>query len=219
MDRKTLAKYIDHTLLKAEATEPQIRKLCAEAKEHQFASVCVNPSWVSLCHELLNNSGVMVCTVIGFPLGSTPTEVKAFETKQAVAEGAEEVDMVINIGLVKSQKYDLVEKDIRAVVEAAGTKAATKVIIECCYLTDEEKVEVCKRVVAAKAAFVKTSTGFGTHGAKVEDVALMRKTVGDQAKVKAAGGIRTYDDAMAMIKAGADRIGASAGIAILDGMH
>lgn len=219
MDRATLAKYIDHTLLKAFATEEEIRKLCAEAAEHKFASVCVNPTWIKLCSELLKDTGVLVCTVIGFPLGATPSEVKAYETKIAVENGAQEVDMVINIGDVKAKRYDAVERDVKAVVDAAKGKALTKVIIECCYLTDEEKVEVCKRCVAAGAEYVKTSTGFGTHGAKPEDVKLMKETVGDKALVKAAGGIRTFDDAMIMIQNGASRIGASAGIAILDGMH
>ena len=219
MDRATLAKYIDHTLLKAFATEEEIRKLCAEAAEHKFASVCVNQTWIKLCAELLKDTGVLVCTVIGFPLGATPSEVKAYETKVAVEHGAQEVDMVINIGDVKARRYDAVEKDVKAVVDAAKGKALTKVIIECCYLTDEEKVEVCKRCVAAGAEYVKTSTGFGTHGAKPEDVKLMKETVGDKALVKAAGGIRTFDDAMIMIQNGASRIGASAGIAILDGMH
>ena len=219
MDRATLAKYIDHTLLKAFATEEEIRKLCAEAAEHTFASVCVNPTWIKLCSELLKDTGVLVCTVIGFPLGATPSEVKAYETKIAVENGAQEVDMVINIGDVKAKRYDAVERDVKAVVDAAKGKALTKVIIECCYLTDEEKVEVCKRCVAAGAEYVKTSTGFGTHGAKPEDVKLMKETVGDKALVKAAGGIRTFDDAMIMIQNGASRIGASAGIAILDGMH
>ncbi|EDR24912.1 deoxyribose-phosphate aldolase, putative [Entamoeba dispar SAW760] len=218
MDKATLAKYIDHTLLKADATEEQIRKLCFEAAEYKFASVCVNPTWVPLCAELLKGTGVKVCTVIGFPLGATPSDVKAYETKVAVEQGAEEVDMVINIGMVKAKKYDDVEKDVKAVVDASG-KALTKVIIECCYLTNEEKVEVCKRCVAAGAEYVKTSTGFGTHGATPEDVKLMKETVGDKALVKAAGGIRTFDDAMKMINNGASRIGASAGIAILNGIH
>ncbi|KAL7721061.1 deoxyribose-phosphate aldolase [Entamoeba marina] len=218
MEAAKLAKYIDHTALKAQTTEEDIRKLCSEAAEYKFASVCVNPTWIKLCSELLKGTGVEVCTVIGFPLGATPSEVKAFETKVSVEHGATEVDMVINIGQVKAKKYDDVQADVKAVVDATAGKAIVKVIIEACYLTDEEKVEVCKRCVAAGAHFVKTSTGFGTSGATAADVKLMKTTVGDKAKVKAAGGIRTYEDAKTMIDNGADRIGASAGIAILSGI-
>ena len=216
MDRATLAKYIDHTLLKADATEAQIRTLCAEAREHGFASVCVNPTWVALCAELLQGSGVAVCTVVGFPLGATTTAAKVAETRDVVAQGATEVDMVIHIAWAKGGRYDALEDEVRQIVAAAGT--LVKVIIETCYLTDAEKEEVCRRCVAAGAQYVKTSTGFGPRGATAEDVALMKRVVGDAALVKAAGGIRTFDDAMAMIKAGASRIGASAGIAILAGL-
>lgn len=211
---KKLSKYIDHTLLKADATEKQIIKLCNEAKEYDFASVCVNTCYVPLCAELLNGSDVKVCCVVGFPLGAMSSEAKAFETKWAVENGAEEVDMVINIGKLKDRDFDYVKRDIEAVVAAKGD-AIVKVIIECCLLTDDEKVEVCKICKEAKADFVKTSTGFSTGGANVSDIALMRKTVGPEMGVKAAGGIHSYDEAMAMIEAGATRIGASAGIEIV----
>lgn len=211
-----LNKYIDHTLLKAEATSAQITKLCNEARDNDFASVCVNTCYVPLCKKLLEGTDVTVCCVVGFPLGAMDTVSKAFEAKTAVANGAGEVDMVINVGALKEGNYEYVQKDIEAVVEAAKP-AIVKVIIEACLLTDEEKVKACELSVAAKAAFVKTSTGFSTHGATVEDVALMKKTVGDACKVKAAGGIRTYEDAMKMIEAGADRLGCSAGIAIMEG--
>ncbi len=211
-----LNKYIDHTLLKADATKEQITKLCAEAKEHDFASVCVNTSYVPLCAELLKGSDVKVCCVVGFPLGAMDTVSKAFEAKTAVSNGAGEVDMVINIGALKDKDYEYVTKDIEAVVNASKP-AIVKVIIETCLLTDEEKVEACKCAMQANAEFVKTSTGFSTAGATVEDVALMRKTVGTVCKVKAAGGIRSYEDAMKMIDAGADRLGCSAGIKIVEG--
>lgn len=211
---KKLSKYIDHTLLKANATTEQITKLCQEAKEYDFASVCVNTCYVPLCKELLKGTDVKVCCVVGFPLGAMSSEAKAFETKWAVENGAQEVDMVINVGKLKEKDYDYVKKDIEAVVGAKGD-AIVKVIIECCLLTDEEKVAVCKLCMEAKADFVKTSTGFSTGGATPEDVALMKKTVGDELEVKAAGGIHSYDEAMAMINAGATRIGASAGIAIV----
>lgn len=213
-----LAKFIDHTLLKPEATEAQIRQLCAEAKEHGFMSVCVNPYWVPLCAELLQGSAVKVCTVIGFPLGANRTEIKAVEAEDAIDRGAAEVDMVINVGALKSQQYDLVRNDIRAVVEAAAGKALVKVILETCLLTDEEKVKACQLAKEAGADFVKTSTGFSKGGATVEDVALMRKTVGPDMGVKASGGVRDYASTMAMVAAGATRIGASAGIAILSGL-
>ena len=209
-----IAATIDHTLLKATGTESQIRELCAEAKKYQFASVCVNPSWIPLCSQELQGSGVMVCTVIGFPLGANASEIKAAEARLAVNQGAHEVDMVINIGKAKAGDWGAVESDIRAVVEAAGT-ATVKVIIETCYLTNAEKVKACQAAMKAGAHFVKTSTGFGTGGATVEDIALMRKTVGSSMKVKASGGIRTLQDTLAMLKAGADRIGASAGVAIV----
>lgn len=211
------ARMIDHTLLKPEATKEQIVKLAEEAKAYHFASVCVNPTWVKTAYEILKDTDVKVCTVIGFPLGATTPEVKAFETKNAIENGASEVDMVINIGALKSGNDELVEKDIRAVVEAVKGKALVKVIIEACLLTDEEKVRACQLAVKAGADFVKTSTGFSTGGATVEDVALMRKTVGPNFGVKASGGIRTADDLLAMEKAGANRIGASAGVQIING--
>lgn len=211
-----LNKYIDHTLLKADATKEQITKLCNEAKEYDFASVCVNTSYVPLCKELLKDSDVNVCCVVGFPLGAMDTVSKAFEAKTAVKNGAKEVDMVINIGKLKDKDYDYVTNDIKEVV-LASKPAIVKVIIETCLLTDEEKVEACKCAMKANAEFVKTSTGFSTNGATVEDVALMKKTVGDTCKVKAAGGIRSYEDAMKMIEAGADRLGCSAGIKIMEG--
>jgi deoxyribose-phosphate aldolase len=214
-----LARMIDHTLLKANATEAEIVKLAEEAKEYKFASVCVNPTWVKKAAEILNDvEGVEVCTVIGFPLGASTSEVKAFETKNAIENGATEVDMVINIGALKDKQYDLVEKDIKAVVDAAKGKALTKVIIETCLLTDEEKEMACKLSVNAGADFVKTSTGFSTGGATVEDIALMRKTVGPDLGVKASGGVRSLEDAQNMIEAGATRIGASSGVAIVNGL-
>lgn len=211
-----LNKYIDHTLLKADATKEQITKLCNEAKDHDFASVCVNTCYVPLCKELLKDSDVKVCCVVGFPLGAMDTASKAFEAKTAVSNGAGEVDMVINIGALKDKDYDYVTKDIEAVVNAAKP-SIVKVIIETCLLTDEEKVEACKCAMKANAEFVKTSTGFSTSGATLQDVALMRKTVGTVCKVKAAGGIRSYEDAIKMIDAGADRLGCSAGIKIVEG--
>ncbi|TKC19962.1 deoxyribose-phosphate aldolase [Robertmurraya kyonggiensis] len=213
-----IAKYIDHTLLKADAKKDQIETLCQEAKEYNFASVCVNPTWVGLASEMLNGTGVDVCTVIGFPLGANTPETKAFETKNAIENGATEVDMVINIGALKSGNIELVEKDIRAVVEAAKGKALTKVIIETSLLTDEEKVTACELSVKAGADFVKTSTGFSTGGATVEDIRLMRKVVGPEIGVKASGGVRNAEDANNMIEAGATRIGASSGIAIVKGL-
>lgn len=210
-----LNKYIDHTLLKPEATNEQITKLCEEARQYDFASVCVNTCYVPLAKQLLAGSDVKVCCVVGFPLGAMDTVSKAFEAKTAVENGAQEVDMVINIGALKDKDYDYVTKDIAAVVEASKP-AIVKVIIEACLLTDEEKVEACKCSMNAKAEFVKTSTGFSTHGATPEDVALMKKTVGNVCKVKAAGGVRSYDDAMKMIEAGADRLGCSAGIKVME---
>ena len=210
-----LNKYIDHTLLKPEATKEQITKLCEEARQYDFASVCVNTCYVPLAKQLLAGSDVKVCCVVGFPLGAMDTVSKAFEAKTAVENGAQEVDMVINIGALKDKDYDYVTKDIAAVVEASKP-AIVKVIIEACLLTDAEKVEACKCSMNAKAEFVKTSTGFSTHGATPEDVALMKKTVGDVCKVKAAGGVRSYDDAMKMIEAGADRLGCSAGIKVME---
>lgn len=214
-----LAKYIDHTALKPETTEADILKLTDEAKKFGFASVCVNPCWVALAADQLKESDVEVCTVIGFPLGASTPEVKAFETKDAIDKGADEVDMVINIGALKSGQEELVEADIRAVVEAAAKRALVKVIIEACLLTEDEKVRACRLAVRAGADFVKTSTGFSTGGATPEDVALMRKTVGKNIGVKAAGGIHSKAEAEAMIAAGATRIGASSGVKIIAESH
>ncbi|HFU4025075.1 TPA: deoxyribose-phosphate aldolase [Streptococcus suis] len=211
-----LNKYIDHTVLKPETTQEQVEKVLAEAKEYDFASVCINPTWVAFAAEGLKDSDVKVCTVIGFPLGANTPVVKAFETKDAIANGADEIDMVINIGALKDKRYDLVLEDIKAVVEASGDKLV-KVIIETCLLTDEEKVKACELSKEAGADFVKTSTGFSTGGATVADVALMRKTVGQDLGVKASGGARSYEDAIAFIEAGASRIGASSGVAIMKG--
>lgn len=208
-------KYIDHTLLKQNATKQQIITLCEEAKKYDFASVCINPTWVKTCAEQLMESDVKVCTVIGFPLGATTTAVKAFEAKSAIENGATEIDMVINIGALKDKHMALVTEDIRAVKLAAG-KLVVKVIIETCLLNDEEKVLACEAALNAGADFVKTSTGFSTAGATVEDVRLMKSVVGSKALVKAAGGVRTYEDLVAMIEAGADRIGTSAGVALLN---
>ena len=213
-NKKSLAATIDHTLLKAVGTPEQVVQLCAEAKAQGFASVCVNPAWVPLCAKELAGSPVLVCTVVGFPLGANRGEIKAAEAALAVKEGAQEVDMVINIGAAKAGDWKLVEEDIRAVVKASG-KATVKVIIETCYLTDAEKVKACEASRAAGAHFVKTSTGFGTGGATPEDVALMKKAVEGELKVKASGGIRSYEDAIRMLEAGADRIGASSGVAIV----
>ncbi|MCR4820033.1 MAG: deoxyribose-phosphate aldolase [Elusimicrobiales bacterium] len=204
---------IDHTLLKAVATKEQIVKLCEEARQYHFASVCVNPANVSLAAEQLKGSGVKVCTVIGFPLGANTSVVKAFEATDAIANGADEVDMVINVGAMKAGDTELVYNDIKAVRDASAGKLL-KVIIETCYLTDEEKVKACELSKKAGADFVKTSTGFGTGGATAEDVALMRKTVGPDMGVKASGGIRDAAAAAAMVKAGANRLGCSAGVAI-----
>lgn len=211
-----LAKHFDHTLLKPDATESQISQLCAEAKQYGFASVCVNPTWVSLCARLLRDTGVKVCTVIGFPLGANLPEIKAAETRRAYACGAEEIDMVINIGALKSGDLELVESDIRAVRNAVSG-VTLKVIIEACLLTDEEKRQACLAAKRAGADFVKTSTGFSKGGATLEDVRLMRETVGPDMGVKAAGGIRNLSDALAMIEAGATRLGCSAGVAIMQG--
>ncbi|KGR81483.1 deoxyribose-phosphate aldolase [Lysinibacillus odysseyi] len=211
------AAMIDHTLLKADATRPQIEKLCEEAKKYVFASVCVNPTWVKYSAELLAGTEVKVCTVIGFPLGASTSAVKAFETKDAIANGAGEIDMVINIGALKNGEYDLVRDDIKAVVDAAnGT--LVKVIIETCLLTEEEKVKACQLSVEAGADYVKTSTGFSTGGATAEDIALMRKTVGPDLGVKASGGVRNLEDMKKMIENGATRIGASSGVAIMTGL-
>jgi deoxyribose-phosphate aldolase len=211
------AAMIDHTLLKAEATSDQIAKICEEAKQYGFASVCVNPTWVKFAAEKLEGAQSVVCTVIGFPLGANTSAVKAFETKDAIANGAGEIDMVINIGALKEGNFDLVCEDIKAVVDAAnGT--LVKVIIESCLLTDEEKVKACELSVEAGADFVKTSTGFSTGGATAADIALMRKTVGPEIGVKASGGVRSLEDMMLMIENGATRIGASSGVAIMNGL-
>lgn len=215
---QNVAAMIDHTLLKADAKKEQIETLCQEAKEYTFASVCVNPTWVNLASQLLEGTPVKVCTVIGFPLGANTPETKAFETANAIENGATEVDMVINIGALKGGNVELVERDIRAVVDAAKSKALTKVIIETSLLTDDEKVRACQLAVKAGADYVKTSTGFSTGGATVEDIALMRKTVGPDIGVKASGGVRNAEDAKTMIEAGATRIGASSGVAIVNGL-
>ena len=211
------ARMIDHTLLKANSTKDQVQQICEEAKQYGFASVCVNPTWVKFSAEQLAGTEVKVCTVIGFPLGANTSVVKAFETKDAIANGADEIDMVINIGALKDADYDLVREDIKAVVEAAnGT--LVKVIIEACLLTEEEKVKACELSVEAGADFVKTSTGFSTGGATAEDIALMRKTVGPDLGVKASGGVRSLEDMKKMIENGATRIGASSGVAIMNGL-
>lgn len=214
MDKKTIASMIDHTLLKPEATPAQVEKLCAEAAEYHFASVCVNPVYIPLAARLLKDTGVKVCCVVGFPLGAIAPEQKAAEAASCAAMGAEELDMVIHIGAAKAGDWALVQRDIEGVVKAAAGRTV-KVIIETCLLTDEEKIKACEAAKAAGAHFVKTSTGFSTGGATTHDIALMRKTVGPEMGVKASGGIRDYATAMAMIEAGANRIGASAGIEIV----
>jgi deoxyribose-phosphate aldolase len=213
---KGLARLIDHTLLKPDATEAQIRKLCEEADEFGFATVCINPTWVRLACSLLGQSAVGVCTVVGFPLGANAADVKIYETRRALHDGASEIDMVINVGALKSRDYELVQSDILGVVcccKEAG--AASKVIIECAFLDEEEKIKACTLAKAAGADFVKTSTGFGPGGATVEDVTLMRRVVGEAMGVKAAGGVRDAATASKMVAAGATRIGASAGVRIL----
>lgn len=214
-DKKVFAKYFDHTILKADATEEQVINLCNEALEYEFASICVNSCHTKLVSDKLKGSNVKTCVVVGFPLGAMSPRSKAFETKDAVESGAQEIDMVINVGALKAKNYDYVENDIKGVVEAAGKKAIVKVIIETCLLTDDEKVKACELSKKAGAVFVKTSTGFSTGGATEEDVALMRKTVGESMEVKASGGIRDYETAVKMIKAGASRIGASASVGIV----
>ncbi|WP_159795775.1 deoxyribose-phosphate aldolase [Streptococcus halichoeri] len=208
--------YIDHTLLKADSVKAQIDQLIAEAKDYHFASVCINPTWVAYAAKALKDSDVKVCTVVGFPLGATSSATKAFETQTALADGADEIDMVINIGALKDGDNQAVEKDIRGVVKASGDKLV-KVIIETCLLTDEEKVRACQLAVKAGADFVKTSTGFSTGGATLADVKLMRETVGPDFGVKASGGARSFEDAKAFIEAGATQIGTSAGVAIMKG--
>jgi deoxyribose-phosphate aldolase len=214
-----MALMIDHTLLKPEATPAQIDRLCAEARQYGFGSVCVNPVYVNRCAQALQGSAVKVCTVIGFPLGTHTSAVKAYEAAEAIQDGATELDMVINVGALKAGELALVRQDIRQVVESARVSAAlVKVIIEACLLTDEEIVTACQLAQQAGANYVKTSTGFSTGGATFEDVALMRRTVGSQMGVKAAGGVRTLADARRMIEAGASRLGASAGVKIMSEM-
>lgn len=217
MKKLNLSSLIDHTLLRADATKAEITILTEEAKKYEFASVCVNPTWVSYAAEQLINSKVKVCTVIGFPLGASTSATKAFEAKNAIEGGATEVDVVINIAALKDGDYDYVVQDIKGVVDAATGKALVKVIIEACLLTQEEKKLACQLSVKAGAEFVKTSTGFSTGGATAEDVALMRQVVGDKIGVKASGGIRNLEDMERMIAAGATRIGASSGVKIMEG--
>ena len=212
-----LNRMIDHTILKPEATEAAVQKIIDEAKEYNFFSVCINPCWVAFASEQLADTDVAVCTVIGFPLGANTPEVKAYEAADAIKNGANEVDMVINIGALKSQQYDHVRQDIQGIVDAAKGKALVKVIIETALLTDEEKVKACELAKEAGADFVKTSTGFSTGGAKVADIRLMRETVGPDMCVKASGGVHNAEEALAMIEAGATRIGASTGVAIVSG--
>jgi deoxyribose-phosphate aldolase len=212
-----LNRMIDHTILKPEATEAAVQKIIDEAKEYNFFSVCINPCWIAFASEQLADTDVAVCTVIGFPLGANTPEVKAYEATDAIKNGANEVDMVINIGALKSQQYDYVRQDIQGVVDAAKGKALVKVIIETALLTDEEKVKACELAKEAGADFVKTSTGFSTGGAKVADIRLMRETVGPDMGVKASGGVHNAEEALAMIEAGATRIGASTGVAIVSG--
>ena len=212
-----LAKYIDHTLLKPDSTREQIDKILEEAKKYQFKSVCINPTHVSYASQQLLDTDVLVCTVIGFPLGATTTDVKVFETENAIKNGASEIDMVINIGALKDQRYDEVQKDIEGVIAAANGKTV-KVIIETVLLTDEEKVKACELAEKAGATFVKTSTGFAGGGATPEDVKLMKDTVGNRLEVKASGGVRSLEDFEKMIEAGATRIGASAGVQIIEGL-
>lgn len=218
MNQTAISPLVDHTLLKADARKEDIIKLAEEAKTYGFASVCVNPAFVAAAYEVLKDTPeVKVCTVIGFPLGATTSAVKAYETTDAINNGATEVDMVINISALKDGNDDYVREDIAAVVNAAKGKALTKVIIETCLLTDEEKVRACELAVQAGADFVKTSTGFSTGGATKEDIALLHKTVGPDVGVKASGGVRSSEDALTMIQAGATRIGTSGGVAIAKG--
>lgn len=217
MNKQEIARLIDHTLLKPEATAAQVERLCEEARRYRFATVCINPVFVSLAAERLVGSGVEVCAVAGFPLGATTTETKVSEARRAMADGATEIDMVIHIGALKAGDHDAVRDDIAAVADACHAGGAQlKVIIETVLLDDAEKVTACQLAQAAGADFVKTSTGFAGGGATVEDVRLMRQTVGPEMGVKAAGGVRTYADAMAMVEAGATRIGASAGVQIVE---
>jgi deoxyribose-phosphate aldolase len=213
--RGQVAGFIDHTILKSDCDYAGVKKVCDEAKKYGFASVCVNPSYIAYAAKELEGTGVTPCSVICFPFGTQTPEAKAFEAADAVKNGAGEIDMVINVGALKNKEYDLCYRDIREVVKAIDGKAKLKVIIEACLLTDEEKVRICTIAKLAGADFVKTSTGYSKHGATVEDVALMRATVGPGMGVKAAGGIHNFDEAVAMIKAGADRLGCSAGVAIV----
>ncbi|MBA4699993.1 deoxyribose-phosphate aldolase [Faecalicatena contorta] len=213
------AKMIDHTILKADATKEDVKKLCMEAMKYGFHSVCVNSSFVYYCAQLLKDSEVKICTVVGFPLGAMSTDGKVGETLSAIEDGAGEIDMVIHVGMIKSRDWDYVKQDIASVVEAAGDRAIVKVILETCLLTDDEKEYACRICKEAGADFVKTSTGFSTDGATIEDVALLRKTVGPVMGVKASGGIRTLETAQAMVRAGADRLGTSSGIVIVKGSH
>ena len=216
MDKKEIAKYLDDTLLKADATPEQIVKICEEAKTYGCASVCVNSGYVPLVSKELAGSEVKTCCVIGFPLGACTSEAKAAETPDSIEKGANEVDMVINVGRAKAGEWDYVKSDIEAVVKAAAGKALVKVIIETCLLTDEEKIKACQAAKEAGADFVKTSTGFSTGGAKVEDIRLMRETVGSDMGVKASGGVRDFEKAQAMIEAGATRIGTSSAAGIVE---
>ncbi|MGM0501212.1 MAG: deoxyribose-phosphate aldolase [Bacillota bacterium] len=218
MEPSEVAAVIDHTILNPDIAEKDVEIKCKEALEYGFASVCVNPNFVKLVADRLKGSDVKVCTVIGFPLGERTSEAKAFAVKNALKNGAEEIDMVLNIGALKSKAWDIVKADIKAVVNAAGGDAVVKVILETCYLDEDEIKKACQVVQEAGADFVKTSTGFGTGGAEVEDVKLMRETVGDELGVKASGGIGSMEDALAMIEAGATRIGASSGVQIVEGV-
>lgn len=212
-----LAKYIDHTILKADTSREAVLKVCQEARDHGFFSVCVNPYYVSLVRDQLQGTDVKVCSVIGFPLGAGVASIKAQEAAQAIADGAHEIDMVLNVAALKNGELEAVEADIRAVAESCSGKALLKVILETCLLTDAEKVTACQLSVKAGADFVKTSTGFSTGGATVEDIRLMRQTVGPDIGVKASGGVRDRETALAMIEAGASRVGASASVAIVNG--
>lgn len=213
---KELAAMIDHTLLKPEATPSEVEQICKEAIEFEFASVCINPGFVAVAKQKLQGSNVKVCSVVGFPLGATTTKSKVYEAQEAIENGAQEVDMVINVGRLKSRDHEYVENDIRAVVAVAHSNGAiVKVIIETCLLTDEEKEKACLLAKNASADFVKTSTGFNKGGATMADVALMRKTVGDKMGVKASGGVRSYGDAIRMVESGATRIGTSSGVKII----
>jgi deoxyribose-phosphate aldolase len=215
MEKAEMAKYIDHTLLKPDACEDDIINLCKEADEYKFASVCINPVWVKKAAEILSESNVKVCTVIGFPLGANTINIKSFEANKSILDGADELDMVINIGKLRSGYWDFVRNDIEMIVKEAKDRAIVKVILETCLLNDDEKVKACQVSKEAGADFVKTSTGFSTGGATIEDVKLMRKTVGDAMGVKASGGIRDYETAVKFIEAGATRIGASSGVKIV----